>query len=98
MSDHIVSFAVFPSQCQPDFAEAPKWLVHKDAEEGVDYDIENLTRVWRETNVQDSRLVGLSQLGAASPGYIPGPYSAQTEGQVEDFVRWYISRLKVLLS
>lgn len=96
MSDHIVSFAVFPLSENQTLVKT-KWLVHKDAVEGVDYDMENLTRVWRETNLQDSRLVGLAQQGAASPGYIPGPYSESTEGQVEQFIEWYISRLKALL-
>ncbi len=31
-----------------------KWLVHKDAVEGVDYDLEDLTHVWNETNDQDA--------------------------------------------
>ena len=96
MSDHIVSFAVFPLNANQTLVKT-KWLVHKDAVEGVDYDMENLTRVWRETNVQDSRLVGLSQLGARSPGYVQGPYSQQTEGQVEQFAAWYIARLKAHL-
>lgn len=96
MSDHIVSFAVFPLSANQTLVKT-KWLVHKDAVEGVDYNMENLTRVWRETNAQDSRLVGLSQLGAQSPGYVQGPYSKQTEGQVEQFAAWYISRLKALL-
>ena len=30
-----------------------KWLVPEDAVEGVDYDLENLTRVWNATNLQD---------------------------------------------
>ena len=32
------------------------WLVAKDAVEGVDYDLDNLTKVWRATNEQDSHL------------------------------------------
>jgi Rieske 2Fe-2S family protein len=96
MSDHIVSFAVFPLSAGQTRVKT-KWLVHKDAVEGVDYNMENLTRVWRETNVQDSRLVGLSQLGAQSSGYVQGPYSKQTEGQVEQFAAWYIARLKAHL-
>ena len=46
-----------------------------------------------ETNIQDGNLVGLAQAGAASGGYVPGPYSPQTEGQVEQFVNWYIRRM-----
>ncbi|HWA81566.1 MAG TPA: aromatic ring-hydroxylating dioxygenase subunit alpha [Acetobacteraceae bacterium] len=95
MSDHIVSFAVLPLAPDRTLLRT-KWLVHRDAIEGVDYDLETLIQVWRETNLQDGRLVGLAQAGAASGGYVPGPYSPQTEGQVEQFVNWYIQRLAAL--
>jgi Rieske 2Fe-2S family protein len=70
-----------------------KWLVHKDAQEGIDYDVDNLTAVWRATNDQDRTLVEYSQLGAVSSAYEPGPYSPYTEGLVEKFSEWYIGRL-----
>lgn len=92
MSDHIVSFAAFPLTPNRTLVRT-KWLVHKDAVEGQDFDMENLLLVWRETNFQDSRLVGLAQSGAETDGYVPGPYSPQTEGQVEQFIAWYIKRL-----
>jgi Rieske 2Fe-2S family protein len=95
MSDHIVSFAVFPLTPNRTLLRT-KWLVHKDAVEGRDFDLENLVHVWRETNLQDGRLVGLTQSGVESDGYVPGRYSARTEGQVEQFVAWYIGRLKAL--
>ncbi len=31
-----------------------KWLVHKDAVEGVDYDVKELTKVWLATNAADT--------------------------------------------
>lgn len=96
MSDHIVTFAVLPLSPDRTLLRT-KWLVHRDAVEGVDYNLENLIRVWRETNIQDGNLVGLAQAGAASAGYVPGPYSEQTEGQVEQFVNWYVGRLAVHL-
>ena len=92
MGDHIVTFAVFPLSPERTLLRT-KWLVHKDAVEGRDYDLDNLIHVWRENNVQDGRLVGLSHTGVASTGYVPGPYSGETEGQVEKFIAWYIGRL-----
>lgn len=92
MSDHVVSFAVFPLAPDRTLLRT-EWLVHRDAIEGVDYDLDNLIQVWRETNLQDGRLVGLAHAGAASAGYIQGPYSPQTEGQVEQFTNWYIGRM-----
>ena len=96
MSDHIVSFAVLPLSPERTLLRT-KWLVHKDAIEGADYDLETLIQVWRETNIQDGRLVGLAQAGASSAGYVPGRYSPQTEGQVEQFVNWYVKRLAAQL-
>jgi Rieske 2Fe-2S family protein len=97
MSDHVVTFSSLPISPGKTLVRTT-WLVHKDAVEGQDYDLENLTLVWRETNAQDAKLVGLAQAGAADRGYMPGPYSAQTEGQVESFVAWYIQRLSDLLA
>ena len=93
MSDHAVTFSVIP--LDPDHSLVrTKWLVHKDAVEGVDYDVANLTGVWRATNRQDSELVGLCQQGAHSGAYEPGPYSPHTETLVEKFCNWYVGRMR----
>ena len=73
------------------------WLVQADAVEGVDYDLELLTGVWKATNVQDRALVARAQNGVTNPGYEPGPYSL-VEDDVEAFVNWYIGRLQEHLS
>ena len=65
-----------------------KWLVHRDAAEGVDYNIENLTRVWIATNDEDRQVVEENQRGINSPAYIPGPYSKVQEDGVIQFVDW----------
>jgi Rieske 2Fe-2S family protein len=92
MSDHIVSFSVIPLSAGKTLVRT-KWLVHKDAREGIDYDVNNLTAVWRATNDQDRALVEYSQRGATSSAYEPGPYSPFTEGLVEKFCEWYIARM-----
>jgi Phenylpropionate dioxygenase and related ring-hyd roxylating dioxygenases, large terminal subunit len=92
MSDHIVTFSVIPLSAGETLVRT-KWLVHKDAQEGVDYDVKNLTAVWNATNDQDRALVEYSQCGAGSSAYEPGPYSPFTEGLVEKFSAWYIGRL-----
>jgi Rieske 2Fe-2S family protein len=66
-----------------------KWLVHKDAEEGVDYDLGHLTELWNRTNQQDLALVENNQLGVESPGYTPGPYCADAEALTMRFTDWY---------
>ncbi len=66
-----------------------KWLVHKDAVEGVDYDIDRLTALWTTTNLQDRDLCETNQRGVNSLGYVPGPYNQETETLVMRFVDWY---------
>jgi Rieske 2Fe-2S family protein len=66
-----------------------KWLVHKDAVEGVDYDLTHLTELWNRTNQQDLALVENNQLGVESPGYTPGPYCADAEALTMRFTDWY---------
>jgi Rieske 2Fe-2S family protein len=92
MGDHIVTFSVIPLDPERSLLRT-KWLVHKDAVEGVDYDVERLTEVWQATNLQDSTLVGYCQAGARSPAYEPGPYSPNTEMLVEKFCNWYVKRM-----
>jgi glycine betaine catabolism A len=92
MSDHVVTFSVLPIDARSSLLRT-RWLVHEDAVEGVDYDLENLTGVWEATNLQDAHLVEIAQAGAESPAYEPGPYSPYTEFLVEKFVDWYVGRL-----
>jgi Rieske 2Fe-2S family protein len=93
MSDHAVSLYVVP--LAPDRTLLRSfWLVAPDAVEGVDYDVANLIRVWTATNEQDAVLVKRAQLGIGSPGYVPGPYSRRVESYVENFVSWYVERLR----
>lgn len=66
-----------------------KWLVHRDAVEGKDYDLQELTTVWQATNAQDQRIVEENQRGVSSPAYEPGPYSTEHEGGVRQFLDWY---------
>lgn len=96
MGDHIVTFMVMPLD-QDRTLVRTKWLVHKDAVEGVDYQIDNMTAVWDATNAQDRRLVEESHLGVKSPAYRPGPYSPYTETLVEKFSNWYINRLSAYI-
>ena len=66
-----------------------KWLVHKDAVEGVDYDLKRLTELWTKTNLQDRDLCENNQRGVNSLGYVPGPYSEEAEALALRFVNWY---------
>jgi glycine betaine catabolism A len=93
LGDHSLSFRVLPlgpKQTQV----TTKWLVHKDAVEGVDYSIEEMTRVWNATNDQDRRIVEENQIGVSSPAFEPGPYAEAHESGVIQFVDWYASFLE----
>jgi len=92
MADHAVVVMIFPIAPDRTLVRT-KWLVHKDAEEGIDYDVENLTAVWRATNAQDADLVARAQQGVQSAGFVPGPYSRFTERALDEFATWYVERM-----
>ena len=58
-----------------------KFLVARDAVEGVDYDLQRLTEVWNITNAEDKALVERNQAGVNSFGYRPGPIFAGAGGR-----------------
>ncbi|MGF7159410.1 Rieske 2Fe-2S family protein [Rhodoligotrophos appendicifer] len=91
LSDHAVISFILPLSADRTLLRT-KWLVHKDAVEGRDYDVEHLTEVWRKTNEQDAAFVSLVTKGVQSPAYEPGPYSPN-ENQLEKFLTWYMDRL-----
>ncbi|MEO9140305.1 MAG: aromatic ring-hydroxylating dioxygenase subunit alpha [Jatrophihabitans sp.] len=92
LSDHAVTFCAIPLAADKTLVRTT-WLVHADAVEGEDYDLDELTDVWRKTNLQDGTFVNRAQLGVSSPAYEPGPY-VRSEYQVEAFCNWYITRLR----
>jgi stachydrine N-demethylase len=97
LSDHAILFRVTPVSAT-ETEVCTKWLVHKDAREGVDYDIKRLTEVWVATNDEDRVVVENNQRGILSPAYEPGPYSFEQEGGVIQFVDWYADTLSRTLT
>lgn len=87
-SDHAIVFMVQPISAQKTLVTT-KWLVHKDAVEGVDYDVSRLRYVWDQTNKQDRELAEQNQRGINSTAYQPGPYSQTYEFGVINFLDWY---------
>jgi Rieske 2Fe-2S family protein len=68
------------------------WLVDEKAEEGKDYDLEQLTSLWIATSLEDKKIVEWNQSGVNSRFFEPGPYSLQ-ESYARRFVDWYLSEL-----
>ena len=97
LADQVLLFRIIPvSVTQTQVTTT--WLVHKDAVEGVDYDLGRLTEVWLHTTDEDRRIVEENQKGIASPAYLPGPYSPRQESGVIQFIDWYATTLQKRLN
>ena len=88
LPDYCLVFSITPVS-PSETRVTTKWLVNKDAVEGVDYDLDRLTKVCIATNDEDRRVVENNHLGIASPGYQPGPCSSVHETGVVQFHQWY---------
>ena len=97
LGDQAIVFRVLPISAT-ETQVTTKWLVHKDAVEGVDYDLQNLTEVWMNTNDEDRLVVEENQKGILSPAYEPGPYSTVHEEGVIQFIDWYSALMTKRLS
>lgn len=97
LGDHALSFRVLPLG-PGETQVTTKWLVPKTAQEGVDYDLHNLTRVWIATNDQDRELVEGTHAGVLSPAYQPGRYSDLAENGPNQFDDWYCHTMQQRLS
>ena len=89
--DHVFVFSCMPVGPRETHVFS-RWYVHKDAREGVDYDIASLKELWLKTNAQDKELAENNHRGVLSPGYRPGPYSLEAEALVARFTDWYCDR------
>ena len=90
--DHIVLYSFLPINEQSTDMKIV-WLVRGDAEEGRDYDSERLSWLWRVTTDADKTIILNNQIGVNSRFYEPGRYS-EMENFVQDFVDWYVERLR----
>ncbi|MBH0237326.1 aromatic ring-hydroxylating oxygenase subunit alpha [Methylobrevis albus] len=96
LGDYLFMFSAYPVGPEETHVVG-KWLVRKDAVEGVDYDLDKLVVTWDETNRQDRALAELNQRGVNGRGYTPGPYSETAEAFVLRFVDWYVARARAHL-
>ncbi len=95
---HAVGDYAFLFFCLPQGPEETqvhmKWVVNRDAVEGVDYEIDRLTKLWNVTNDQDLWLVENNQRGVNSQGFEPGPYSPLSERTLIQFTDWYVTQAR----
>ena len=73
------------------------WLVHEDAIEGKDYDLNNLIWMWDKTTIADKKIIENNQKGVMSKKYIPGPLSEMELG-LKKLKKWYLKHLKNKIS
>jgi glycine betaine monooxygenase A len=91
--DHGVSTLLLPAGPRKTLARV-SWLVHEDAVEGRDYQLDKLMPFWQLTSEQDWAICERQQKGVDSTAYEPGPYSKYKEYNVDAFVRWYVKTLE----
>lgn len=91
--DHVVSTRLLPLAANRTEVRV-MWLVHPEAEEGRDYELDKLMPFWQLTSEQDWELCEFAQTGISSSAYRPGPYSTHKEYNVEAFVGWYLKALQ----
>jgi Rieske 2Fe-2S family protein len=89
--DHGVMYLFVPRASQHTDMEIT-WLVAGAAREGVDYDRERLTWLWRVTSDADKRIIEKNQEGVNSRYYRPGPYGPM-ERQPRRFAAWYLEQI-----
>ena len=92
-SDHGLIYRFIPRSVDQTEMEVI-WLVHADAVEGRDYQLEKLAWLWQVTSVEDKQIIERNQEGVNSRYYEPGPYSLQEEYAAR-FVDWYLAELGV---
>jgi Rieske 2Fe-2S family protein len=73
------------------------WLVHADAEEGKDYNIDEMIWMWDETTKADKKIIENNQKGVLSDKYKPGPLSLMEKG-LESFKTWYLKQLNISIN
>ena len=67
-----------------------RWFVHEDAEEGRDFEVEQLIDLWEVTNLQDQERCEGVQRGVQSRRFVPGPNSISREHQIRSALLMYL--------
>ena len=68
------------------------WLVHREAVEGRDYKLDDITWLWGNTMRQDMKITADNQAGVNSRFYRPGPHSE--EECLDEFLQWYLAQIR----
>ena len=90
-ADYAVLYGFAPRGVQATDMEIT-WLVNADAEQGRDYDLDQLTWLWRVTSEADKKIIADNQKGVNSRFYEPGPLS-EMEEFTAGFIQWYLAQI-----
>ncbi len=90
-ADHAVLYRFLPTALQNTNMEIV-WLVHENAAEDKDYQLDELTWLWSLTTEADKKIILNNQKGVNSKFYEPGPLS-EMEDYVSDFIQWYQAQI-----
>ncbi len=90
-SDHVVSYVFSPVDHKNSKCEL-YWLVRNDAEEGKDYDVDELIWLWDVTTHADKTIIVNNWKGVQSRYYTPGPFSAMERAE-RVWTEWVLQEL-----
>lgn len=91
-SDHVVGYVFTPvdqSHCQCQIY----WMVRADAEQGKDYNVDELMWLWDVTTYADERIIVDNWKGVLSRFYRPGPFSGMEYGE-QRWINWILHELR----
>jgi len=91
-SDHVVCYVFTPVDLNNSKCEI-YWLVRGDAQEGKDYDVEELTWLWDVTTHADKTIIVNNSKGVHSQFYKPGPFS-EMEHLERTYIEWILRELQ----
>ena len=90
--DHVVLYRFIPISKDVTDCEII-WLVRASAEEGKDYDLDELIWMWDVTTIADKRIIQDNSRGVSSRFYEPGPFTPM-ESYTQQFTEWYLSVIR----
>ena len=91
-SDHVVAYVFTPVDAENSQCDI-YWLVRGDAEEGKDYELDELTWLWDVTTEADKTIIVNNYRGVRSRYYRPGPFSIMEDDE-RRWTEWVLSELK----
>jgi Rieske 2Fe-2S family protein len=91
--DHAVAHAMRPIDAGRVRWET-RWYVHRDAVEGVDYQLDKVVEVWRATNKEDIGLCENAYRGVLSRRFSPGPLDNKRESAIPAALRAYLAMMQ----